>query len=314
MHTDLTTEWQAAGIGCRAGVRLADVTTFRLGGPCRLLVSCRTPEEVVRVVTALIRERIPYLLIGGGSNLLVADEGVDRVVVRYVADMPDIREEGGAVQVTGGTSLDELARFAVERGLGEMVNASGIPGTVGGAIQGNAGAYGWQIGDAVETVWLLTPEGRVRTATAGDIRFSYRDSGLKASGDIVLSATLRLPPGDRAALAAEREQILASRREKHPDIAVDCCAGSFFRNVEPTSKASRRQAAGWFLEQVGAKEMRVGGARVYPKHANIIVKGDASCRAGDILALSRQMAGAVKAAFGFDLVREVQVVGKVEAG
>lgn len=298
-----------AGLVWDESAVLRQYTTFRLGGPCPLLVHCPTPAAVTQAVRLLADAGQPFLLIGGGSNLLVADAGLDRIVLRYVSKQPGIARDGARLRVTGGTAMDALALYAVARGFGGLVNASGIPGTVGGAIAGNAGAFGWQIADCLESVMLLDASGRQRDAAPGEIGFSYRDSGLKRSGEIVLSAVLAPPAGEPAALRAERERILKLRAEKHPDLKTYCSAGSFFRNLEPTSKAERRQAAGFFLEQAGAKQLRVGGAGLFPKHANIIIKVADDCQAQDVYELSRRMQAAVKEKFGFDLIREVQLVG-----
>ncbi len=296
-----------------SGALLRDYTTFRLGGPCPLLVDCKTAAQVQAVVRKLLARHEDFLLIGGGSNLVVSDDGLDRIVVRYAAETPQVSHTGDVIEVSGGTSLDDLAAYSVAEGLAGLVKTSGIPGTVGGAIAGNAGAFGWQMGDGLISVTLMDRAGTIRRVTPADIGFSYRDSGIKHTGDIVLSAELQLAHGDRDALHEEREEIMALRRQKHPNLDHDCCAGSFFRNIEPTSKAARRQAAGYFLEQAGAKEMRVGGAGVFPKHANIIVKADASCTAQDVCDLQARMAAAVKAMFDLDLTREVRLLGRFES-
>ena len=301
------------GIASEPDAPLAAYTTFRLGGPSPLLIHCRLPDEVIAAVRALHARSLPYVFIGGGSNLLVADAGLPSVVVRYVAECPAIQRHGELLHVSGGTLLDDLARYAVECGLGGLVNCSGIPGTVGGAIAGNAGAFGWQIGDALASAQLLTRDGTVHAGAPGSLGFGYRHSALKESRAIVLTATCRALPGDHEALAAERTRILALRQQKHPDLRCDACAGSFFRNLEPTSAAERRQAAGWFLEQAGAKAMQVGGAKVFDKHANIIFKASSRCRSADVLALSRRLAEAVRERFGLELVREVELLGEFAA-
>ncbi len=299
------------GIAAREHASLAEFTTFRIGGSCPLLVPCETPAQLTMAVHGLASSDTPFVLIGGGSNLLVSDEGLDRVVVRYCSEQRQIRREGLVIEAAGGMPLDDLALYTVEQGLDGLVYGSGIPGTVGGAIVGNAGAFGKQIGDRVESVLLMGPRGASRWEVADRLGFAYRSSRLQTTGDIVVTVRLRLEPGDAARLGQERKDILALRRQKHPDWRVTPTAGSFFKNIEPTSAADRRQAAGWFLEQAGVKNLRVGGARVFEKHANIIV-ADPGCRARDVLELSRQMAAAVKAKFGFDLVPEVRLLGKFE--
>ncbi|HEY5621861.1 MAG TPA: UDP-N-acetylmuramate dehydrogenase, partial [Pontiella sp.] len=251
---------------------LSDYTTFRLGGKCPLLVECPDAECLIKSAAVLASHHIEFLVIGEGSNLLVSDEGISPCVLRYCADHdPQVEFDGRRVRVSGNTRLDDLARLSIEQGAGDISFCSGIPGTVGGAIAGNAGAFGRQIGDVVESVRLMKKDGSVTDVTADDLLFEYRSSVLKHSGDIVLDAVLKLEPTDIRIMMQERERILELRRSKHPDWKALPCAGSVFRNIEPTSAAERRQAAGWFLEAAGAGGFRVGGARLFEKHANIIV-------------------------------------------
>lgn len=289
--------------------RLENYTTFRLGGPCRVLMECRTPEEMISAVLELNQNKTPFLLIGGGSNLVVSDEGLDSAVIRYVSPTPIIERDGNDVIVSGSTELDALALFCVNEGLEGLNYTTGIPGTVGGAVVGNAGAWGKQVGDVLKTVTLIEPNGKIKETNAAYCGFQYRHSHLKETGDIVVSVRFALTEGDPVALAQERAEIIKKRGEKHPNLKTHPCAGSFFRNVEPTSKAGHRQAAGWFLEEAGGKNLQVGGAQIFEKHANIIVKGK-DCTAQDVYDISQKMIEIVREKFGFDLVREVRFVGK----
>ena len=297
-----------AGIHASTDAVLRDFTTFRLGGRCLCLATCRTPAQLQAAVRAVAAAGMESVLIGGGSNLLISDRGLEAVVLRYVDESVRVRQGGDVLEVEASMSLDELARYTAEEGLAGLVYCSGIPGTVGGAIAGNAGAFGKQLGDHVVSVRVLDRRGDFRDVDGSELEFAYRSSRLLGSGEVVVSARLRMECGSADALQKERSEILGLRSEKHPDWRIQPTAGSFFKNIEPTSAADRRQAAGWFLDQVGAKGMKVGGARVFEKHANIIV-ADAGCKAQDVLDLSRQMAAAVKAKFGFDLTPEVRVLG-----
>jgi len=289
--------------------KLEHYTTFRLGGPCRFLYECQTPEELLSIISQLNHEQSPYILIGGGSNLVVSDEGIDCAVIRYASSYPIIERNNTLVTVSGSTSLDALALFCVNEGLEGLSFATGIPGTVGGAVVGNAGAWGKQVGDALDSISVIDKNGTVKEISPQMCAFEYRHSRLKESGDIVLKVTFVLQPGDPHQLAQERADILKKRSEKHPNLNTHPCAGSFFRNVEPTSKAGHRQAAGWFLEEAGGKNLRVGGAQIFEKHANIIVKGQ-GCTAQDVYEISQEMIQLVRKKFGFDLNREVRFVGK----
>ncbi|MDP2654081.1 MAG: UDP-N-acetylmuramate dehydrogenase [Candidatus Omnitrophota bacterium] len=307
MNLDLSKE---IGVEVQAGAPLSKYTTFQLGGPCRQLINCRTAEQLEHAVKRLIAHNIPFLLIGGGSNLVVSDAGIDCAVIRFVSDQPIIQRDGTDVTVTASTLLDHLALYCAQQGLAGLNYTSGIPGTVGGAIVGNAGAFGKQVGDVLKSVVLLSPSGELREVGPEALHFRYRHSILKETGDIVVKAAFAMTPASRDPLLKERDEYLAIRHEKHPDLRAYPCAGSFFRNIEPTSKAGRRQAAGWFLEQAGGKELSSGGAAIFSKHANIIVKSE-NCTAQDVYRLSQRMKEIVQNAFGLTLEREVRFVGKI---
>lgn len=292
--------------------RLSDHTTFRLGGPCPLLLHCRSPEDVCAAVAACRSEGIPFRLMGGGSNLLVSDGGVPEAVIKFDAPDERPRVDGQTMEASAGAPFDALASAAMDAGLAGFEFATGIPGTLGGAIVGNAGAFGEQVGDRIERVEILTPDGSVTEVGSEALSFSYRSSGVAARGWIILRARMRGAPGDRERMRAERDRIRAFRAERHPDWHTTPTAGSFFRNIEPTSRADRRQAAGAFLESAGAGAMRVGSARTHPGHANIIITRGPSPRASDVWQLSRWMSAAVFARHGFRLIPEVRSWGDFE--
>jgi UDP-N-acetylmuramate dehydrogenase len=290
-------------------VRMCDFTTFKLGGRCPTLIDCPSASVLCETAAVLAERKIEFIVIGQGSNLLVSDSGIETVVLRYCSEKHDIEVDGCRIRVSGNTILDDLPRIAIEYGVGDVSFCSGIPGTVGGAIAGNAGAFGQQIGDVVESVRLMNRSGAIECVSADELAFEYRSSILKETGAVVLDTVLKVKPCDRETMQKERERILELRRTKHPDWKVTPCAGSVFRNVEPTSAAERRQAAGWFLEQAGAKDLRVGGARLYEKHANIIV-AEPEATASDVFHLSEQMVTVVRDMFGFELVREIKLLGE----
>lgn len=286
-------------------------TTFQLGGPCRRLVTCASPMALIEVLRTLAAHPEPYVLMGGGSNLLVSDHGYDGTVVRFSRETFTARNKNGKVTVSACSSLDALARYCAEEGLDGLGCCTGIPGTVGGAIVGNAGAWGRQIGDVLESVILVLRNGELTEAKAEQLEFGYRRSRLQSIPAFVAGARFRLREGSSEALLRERREILEKRAERHPDWKQMPCAGSIFRNIEPTSAADRRQAAGGYLEQAGAKEMRVGGARVFEKHANIIIKGP-GCTAQNVRDLVAEMQRAVREKFGLELVREVRLLGRFD--
>ncbi len=290
----------------RHGVGLDRYTAFRIGGPAAILIELEFPSEIVALVHDADSINLPWRLLGGGTNLLIDDAGFDGLVVVFRSPKSTIRCENDRLIAPGGVDFHETALASVAAGLTGFEFAAGIPGTLGGAIFGNAGAFGEQVGDVLESAELLDRDGSIRTVDAAELDFAYRSSRLKRSGEILLSATLKLKPGDRDKAEQRVNEIMDLRRSKHPDWRNIPCAGSFFRNIEPTSKASRRQAAGAFLDRIGAKSMQVGGAAVFEKHANIIINtGTAS--AADVLELARRMRQAVIDRFDLALDREVIV-------
>lgn len=295
----------------RENAPLRDYTTFQLGGPCPLLIEGASAAQLPLIIKLLNKAGQPFLVIGQGANLVVADEGIPQAIIRFCSATPDLRADGNRVTASGDTLLDDLALFTIEHEVGDLSYCTGIPGTVGGGIAGNAGAFGQQMGDHLVSVELLGLDGNVRTVLHDELEFAYRHSKLKETGEIVLSATFELPKTDKSVMQAERDRILEFRKEHHPDWHNEPCAGSVFRNIEPTSAVERRKAAGYFLEEAGVRSFKVGGAKIYEKHANIIV-ADKGCTAQDVWELSEQMAAAVKQKFNIDLVREVRFLGKFD--
>lgn len=292
--------------GAKRRIPLKDYTTFQIGGPAEWLIEIDHPDDLVRLAGDLDGLGIDWRLMGGGSNVLVSDEGFSGLVVLFRSPAASIRIEEERLVASGGAALHDAVMACAKAGLGGLEFAAGIPGTLGGAICGNAGAFGRELGDVFLSATLLSKDGRSRRVDPGELGFRYRHSNLKDSGDIVLETCLQLKPGDSSRSRARVEEILTLRRARHPDIRTTPSAGSFFRNIEPTSNASRRRAAGALLEEAGAKAMRVGRAAVFYKHANIIVnQGGAAC--DDVVELARRMRRAVLERFGIGLVREVQI-------
>ncbi|MBL8014016.1 MAG: FAD-binding protein, partial [Candidatus Omnitrophica bacterium] len=211
--------------------RLENYTTFQLGGPCKLLVECPTPESLMACVQEFHRQSMPFILIGGGSNLVVSDEGLPCAVIRYASATPLIERDGCDLTVSGSTELDALALYCVNEGLSGLNFATGIPGTVGGAVIGNAGAWGQQVGDVLTYVTLLTRSGKLHVINRTECGFQYRHSKLKETGEIAMNIHFHLQDADPLELAQERMEILKKRADKHPNLKTHPCAGSFFRNV-----------------------------------------------------------------------------------
>jgi UDP-N-acetylmuramate dehydrogenase len=285
---------------------LAPLTSYRTGGPARYFIAARSADEIVRAVSGARRLRIPYFLCGGGSNLLVSDAGFDGLVVKVdVRGMKLLQES--TIETGAGEDLMALVSFATEHQLTGLEFAAGIWGTVGGAIYGNAGAYGGEIGSVLVRLELVSQEGEIREVTPAYCKFAYRDSYLKTTQEVVSRAWVRLKPGNKAAIGQRVDEIIASRSEKHPNDGLS--AGCFFKNIPDASEPHGKLPAGRLLEAVGAKGLQVGGARVYEKHANIIVNtGDATSQ--DIRKLADMLKERVREKFNIDLQEEVIQVGE----
>jgi UDP-N-acetylmuramate dehydrogenase len=208
-------------------------------------------------------------------------------------------------------NLERLVDWVIGHRLSGLECFVGIPGTVGGAVAGNAGAWGVQLADRLVSVSGWTPEGDPFTFSVEDCGFEYRDSRLKREGHWISEITLQLTEGDPEELLREKTRILSERAARHPDWRLTPCIGSFFKNLAPTSSAGRRQAAGWFLEEAGAKDCRVGGAAVFERHANILIKASEDCRSRDVADLAQLLQTKVKEVHGIELQREVRFLGDV---
>lgn len=291
-------------------VPLAPFTTFRIGGPAQLFLEANDEAELAAAVRLALAKGIPFFLLGGGSNLVISDQGVEGLVIRNRAREGHIVDAAaGLLTASTGHTLWDVVQLAQRSGLTGFETLAGIPGSIGGALYGNAGAYGKCIGDLLVAADVLDPSnGEIRRVDASFFEFGYRTSALKRKPGIVLRATFRLSQGDPKTILAQMDDILAQRHTKHPPIEVGC-AGSFFKNLDPNPGEARRRAAGEVLEKAGAKEMAVGGASVYAKHANFIVNyGKAT--AADVRNLALLLKSKVQEMFGIELHEEVLYVGR----
>ncbi len=295
---------------------LRDHTTFRIGGPADYYVAARTPETLVAALRTAHEIGLPVFLLGGGSNLLCSDEGFRGLVVRNACEQ--IEFEGTQARVGGGADFLELIYQCRDRSLAGLAFAAGIPGSVGGALYGNAGCYGKDIGSiTIECMHTTFDGARVETQPAAWYQFAYRDSRLKREPRALLSCRLQFQAGDRAAIEREIEEKLEIRRVKHPQWRVEPTAGSYFKNLPPDwqvpgakhSPGTRRVPAGQLLDECGCRGLRVGDALVFPKHANIIVNaGHATAR--QVLELTAEMKRRVRERFGVTLEEEVMFLGE----
>jgi UDP-N-acetylmuramate dehydrogenase len=280
-------------------VPLAALSSFGIGGPADLFLEARTEEELVTAISLAAAEKYPFYVIGGGNNLLFDDAGYRGLIIRN--RLEGVSREQTRLNALSGTGLPCILREALAAGLSGLEFLAGIPGTLGGAIYGNAGAYGWSIGDVVAWATVLLPGGVRRTMSRESLRFGYRDSALKRYRGVVLKASLLCSPGDSQRSETMIREILEKRKTKHPPLGT-ACAGSYFKNS--CSETGARIAAGQLLDQAGARGMAVGDAAVSDVHCNFIVnKG--SARAADVLRLAEELKKRVFQMFGIRLEEEV---------
>ena len=277
---------------------MAKHTSFRIGGPARRMAFPKTREQLVVLAGLLQEAGIEPLLLGNGTNLLVADEGLDTVVINTSAQLSRV-EQTGECELTAdaGVSLCQLALFAWKQGLAGLAFAHGIPGTLGGGVVMNAGAYGGELKDVIADVTALYPDG-VRTLTADEMGFSYRHSVFSSGEGIVLGAKLKLEPGDPNAIKAKMDELMARRKESQP---------LEFPSAGSTFKRPPGHYAGPLIESCGLKGARIGGAEVSCKHAGFVVNaGGATC--ADVLALMEKVQKTVFDTYGVLLEPEVKIV------
>lgn len=295
---------ETVGRPLRTGVLLRDHSNFRIGGPADFFFEAVSIEEVRTALSAARSCGIRSYLIGGGYNLLFADAGFRGLIVKNAAggmSLERLSPEKYRLIAMSGTPLGDLVEFCAANALSGLEFLTGIPGSVGGAVYGNAGAFGRCLGDVLEEADLLSSEGIPRRETRKYFEFAYRHSRLKATGEVVLQASFVPAPGDRAEIRFRMDEILALRASRHPSRGL-AYAGSYFKNY--LGPDGVKTPAGYLLDQVGSKEAAVGGAAVFAGHANFLYnRGDAT--AADILTLARELKERVRAKFGLDLAEEV---------
>jgi UDP-N-acetylmuramate dehydrogenase len=286
---------------------MVEFTAVRVGGPADLLIVAESVQEVIRSVKLARQHDVVYRVIGGGCNVLVADRGLRGLVIVNRAD--SISFEGERIRADSGARLAVLAQRAVDRGLDGLAWAAGLPGTVGGAVVGNAGAFGGDIAQVLRSATILGPVGEVEERANDWFEFSYRGSRIKREARdgkqkgrredyVVLTVSFELERGDADLLRARADDILTWRRLRHPSGAT---MGSTFKNP-PDNHAGR------LIEQAGLKGYRIGGAEISEQHANFFINvGDAT--AADMIALIEHAQAEVERQFGVSLELEIELLG-----
>ena len=274
-------------------------TTFRVGGPADFFVTPKTKEDVRDVILVCKEVGMPYYIIGNGSNLLVSDAGYRGVIVQIYKEMNEVKVEGDLVKAQAGALLSGIAAKALGAELSGFEFASGIPGTIGGACVMNAGAYGGEMKDVLESVTVLTGEGKIIELGRNELELGYRTSVIAKKGYIVLGAVLKLERGDGEKIKTYMDELKEKRVTKQP--LEYPSAGSTFKRPEG-------YFAGKLIEDAGLRGFQVGGAQVSEKHCGFVINRD-HATAADIMELMRQVQIRVKENSGVDLEPEVKRLG-----
>lgn len=275
-------------------------TTFRIGGPADFYLCPHSTKEVQQTVQICKEENLPYFILGNGSNLLVSDKGYRGAIIQLWKNFSDISVKDCCITAKAGALLSKVAAEALEEGLTGMEFASGIPGTIGGAVFMNAGAYGGEMKDIIKEVKVLDDQGEIRVLSNEEMKLGYRTSIVKEKGYTVLSAVLQLKKGEVSVIRETMEDLKNRRTYKQP---LDMpSAGSTFKRPEG-------YFAGKLIMDSGLRGFSVGGAQVSEKHCGFVVnKGGAT--AEDVTALIREVQRRVKEKFGIELETEVRFLGE----
>ena len=286
-----------------AAIPMRELTTMRVGGAADCVVHAAGEQDIVNVMRACRENAVPLTLVGRGSNLVVRDGGLRGVVLHLGAEFSRVTEEGDRVTAQAGATLGALARKAQQLGLAGLEFAEGIPGSVGGGVYMNAGAYGGEMSQVLESARVLTPSGDIVEMDAAALDMRYRHTSLMETGGVVLSATFLLRPDDPSQIAARMADYSHRRREKQP--LQYASSGSFFKRPEG-------YFAGKLIMDSGLAGYQVGGAQVSEKHCGFVINaGGATAR--DVRTLMDNVRDIVYKKYGVTLEPEVKFLGDFEA-
>ncbi len=287
---------------------LAPFTTFKVGGPADWLATIRTKDDVLRALAAAHELKLPVTVLGGGSNVLVADAGLRGLVLRIHGG--DVRQIGNdRIEADAGVTINGLVRWTISHGVAGLEEWAGTPGTVGGAIYGNAHFSGRLIGELIERVTLATVDGSIQDVPASEMEFGYDYSRLHRTREIVIAATFRAAPGHPEQLRASARESLAFRKRTQP--LESASAGCIFQNPDPSRDVVPEgipASAGALVDRAGLKQSRVGPARVSATHANFIVN-EGGATAAEIRTLIERCKQDVLERHGVALREEIVYLG-----
>ncbi|TWI55773.1 UDP-N-acetylmuramate dehydrogenase [Halalkalibacter nanhaiisediminis] len=279
---------------------LSNHTTWKIGGPADVLLEPSSVEDLKRVMELIDLYQVPWRVIGRGSNLLVADGGIEGAVIKLGKGIDDLEIKDEIVRVGGGYPLIKLATVISREGLSGLEFAGGIPGSVGGAVFMNAGAHGSDISNILKEALVLYPNGRLEWISAKDMEFSYRTSRLQKEEGICVEAIFQLKRGQKEEIVSHMQANKDYRRESQPWKYPTC--GSVFRNPLPNH-------AGKLIETAGLKGYQIGGAQISLMHANFIVNID-HAKAQDVIDLISHVKETIKEKYNVDMEAEVEMIGR----
>ena len=275
-------------------------TTFRVGGPADYFVTPQSVEEIRGILAVCRKENVPYYIVGNGSNLLVGDGGFRGVVLQIFKKMNDVRVEGERVTAQAGVLLSKVASAAYNASLTGLEFAAGIPGTLGGAVRMNAGAYGGEMKDVLKEVTVMSDAGEILTLPAEKLEMGYRTSVVKTKGYLVLGAVIVLEHGNQESIKARMKELTEQRVSKQP---------LEFPSAGSTFKRPKGYFAGKLIMDAGLRGYQTGGAQVSEKHCGFVINKD-NATAADVCRLIRDVQDRVKEQFGVTLEPEVKFLGK----
>lgn len=292
--------FKAIAPGLLVNEPMSEHTTFRIGGAADMLVSVTGADEIISLIKAAKDTNTPYMIKGNGSNMLVGDGGIRGLVIEIGAGMSDISVNGNIITAGAGALLSRVASEAAKASLSGLEALSGIPGTLGGGLYMNAGAYGGEMKQVVKTVTYINDNGDIKTTGGDECGFGYRSSIFTGGGRYIVSAELELRPGDPEAIRAAMADYNKRRADKQPLSYPS--AGSVFKRPEG-------YFAGALIEGAGLKGKRIGGAEVSEKHAGFIIN-TGGATAADVLALIGHVQKTVKEKYNVDLETEIRLIGE----
>jgi len=295
INENFVSDIRATGAECSLESYMKDHTSFHIGGLADYFITASNVEQLKTIISLCKSAEIPYMILGNGSNLLVSDEGLRMAVIRLTGDFKGISHKGTTLCCGAGVTLARACTYAMQQGLSGLECAFGIPGTVGGAVYMNAGAYGFEVKDALSRVTHLTAEGEIETVESDTLSLSYRHSIYKYNKATILFAEFSLKEGESKEIKALMDDVMNRRVTKQP--LEFPSAGSVFKRPEGAF-------AGALIEQCNLKGATIGGAQVSEKHAGFIINiGGATC--SDVCNLIELIQKTVKEQTGFDLEREL---------